>query len=99
MAKLKTASFIAERFVVPDLLQNDDIRVCCADIRGHQLHSLVEPVETRISGDEPGCGHGVPGVVGNDSKARMLHREANEGEYERHHSGESRDGGNEGDIA
>lgn len=78
--QLKAVMLVAQRLVVSDLLKHRNVRIGLSDIAGHQLHPLVVPLETRFSCYEPGRWHGVPGVVGDDSKLRMLRlRDARDG--------------------
>ena len=82
--QLKAVMLVAQRLVVSDLLKHRNVRIGLSDIAGHQLHPLVVPLETRFSCYEPGRWHGVPGVVGDDSKLRMQHRLSRETRDRRH---------------
>lgn len=59
---------VPQRLVVADLLQHRDVRRGLADVLREQQHAAVVPVEARRAGEEPGGGHGVPGVVRDDAQ-------------------------------
>mgnify|MGYP003262528443 CR=1 FL=1 len=70
--QLKAVALVAQRLVVSDLLKHRDVGIGLPDVASHQLHPLVIPLEASLSRYEPGCRHGVPGVVRDDPELRML---------------------------
>ena len=72
MTKLEPMIWIAERFIVADLLENDDIWVILMDVFSHEVHSFVIPIESRFSWQEPRGGHRIPSIITHNTKHSIL---------------------------